>query len=53
MTYGNAKKITDLILILKNHFPNLKIVLKKRDKLMPKRGTLSIVKAKKKIKFQT
>ena len=52
ITYGNAKKITDLILILKKHFPNLKIVLKKRDKLMPKRGTLSISKAKKKLNFK-
>ena len=45
ITYGSARKISDLINILKISFPNIKINYKKRDKLMPHRGTLSIEKA--------
>lgn len=45
ITYGSAKKIINLIDILKEFF-DLKIEYKKRDKLMPKRGTLSVNKAK-------
>ncbi len=51
ITYGNARKINDLIKILENHFDNLKVSYKKRDKLMPIRGTLSTLKAKKLINF--
>ena len=51
ITYGNAKKINDLLLILKKEFQDIEIEYKERDKLMPKRGTLSIEKAKKKLGF--
>tara|TARA_B100000787_G_scaffold168427_2_gene157162 strand:- start:219 stop:1220 length:1002 start_codon:yes stop_codon:yes gene_type:complete len=47
MTYGGARTINNLKDILLDHFPNAKITYEKRDKLMPKRGTLSINKAKK------
>ncbi|MDA7604050.1 NAD(P)-dependent oxidoreductase [Candidatus Pelagibacter sp.] len=47
LTYGEAKTINNLKDILINHFPEAKITYEKRDKLMPKRGTLSIDKAKK------
>ena len=46
ITFGSARKISDLIDILKISFPNININYKKRDKLMPHRGTLSIDKAK-------
>ena len=46
MTFGSARKISDMIDILKNSFPNINIIKEKRDKLVPKRGTLSIDKAK-------
>ena len=46
ITYGSARKISDLIDILKLSFPNINIQYKKRDRLMPHRGTLSIQKAK-------
>ena len=52
ITYGNARKINDLIKILGNHFDNLNVTYKKRDKLMPIRGTLSTKKAKKLLEFQ-
>ena len=41
----------DLIKILKRNFPLIKIEYKKRDKLVPKRGGLSINKAKKLIGY--
>jgi nucleoside-diphosphate-sugar epimerase len=47
LTYGGSKTINSLKNILLEHFPNAKISYEKRDKLMPKRGTLSIEKAKK------
>ena len=53
ITYGNARKINDLIRILENHFDNLKVSYKKRDKLMPIRGTLSTKKAKKLLGFNS
>ena len=47
LTYGGSKTINNLKNILLEHFPDAKISYEKRDKLMPKRGTLSIEKAKK------
>ena len=44
LTYGKGRKINDLITILRRFFPKLKVKYKKRDKLMPKRGTLSMDK---------
>ena len=47
ITFGNAKKINSLLQILKKYFPSVKVKYKNWDKFTPKRGTLSIVKAKK------
>ena len=44
LTYGSARKINDLLKILKKKFPNLKIEYVNRDKLTPIRGTLSNLK---------
>lgn len=41
LTYGSARKINDLLKILKKKFKNLNISYIKRDKLTPIRGTLS------------
>ena len=46
ITYGNARKIKDLIDILKEYFPEIKVKNLPRDKFMPERGTLDISKAK-------
>lgn len=46
ITYGKAQTIYKYVKILSKYFKNLKFSLKKRDKLRPKRGTLSIAKAK-------
>ncbi len=51
LTYGGSKSINNLKDILLDHFPNAEISYESRDKLMPKRGTLSIKKAKKLIGY--
>mgnify|MGYP006087067999 FL=1 len=51
LTYGSSKTINSLKNILIEHFPKAKITYEKRDKLMPKRGTLSIMKAKKLLNY--
>ena len=53
ITYGNSRPINDLIKILKSYFPSLEVEYQKRDKLMPKRGTLSNKMAKKTINFKS
>ena len=46
ITFGQARRVKDLIEILKKYFPNIEIKYEKRNNLMPKRGTLKIDKAK-------
>ena len=50
ITFGKSEKIINLAKYIANKF-NVKINFKKRDKLMPKRGTLDISKAKKLINY--
>lgn len=52
ITFGNARKINDLIVILKNVFPKVKINYKEKEKFMPERGTLKNDKAKNILKFE-
>ena len=52
ITYGNSRRIIDLVEILKKFYPNIKVNFEKQDKLTPKRGTLSIKKAKKLLNYQ-
>ena len=47
ITYGAARSINQLAEIVMNKFQGIKIHYKKRDGLMPERGTLSIAKAQK------
>ena len=53
ITYGKGRKIGTLIKILREFFPEIKIILKKRDKLVPVRGTLSTIKAKKLLNYKS
>ena len=46
LTYGEGRKINEMIEILREFFPKIKIKKIERDKLMPYRGTLSMAKAK-------
>lgn len=52
LTYGKAKKINDLIKLIKKNFYDIKIEYQKRDKLTPIRGTLSIKKAKRLLNYR-
>jgi nucleoside-diphosphate-sugar epimerase len=45
LTMGASRPVRDIITIMKGYFPDLRVKNKPRDKLMPKRGTLSINKA--------
>ena len=47
ITYGKAETLYTLVKILSKHFNTLKYKVMKRDNFRPKRGTLSINKAKK------
>lgn len=51
LTYGASKTLEELIQILKKFFPNLKCVYSKKDSNRPSRGTLSISKARKLLKY--
>ena len=46
LTYGKACSIADMSEIIKKNFPQIKIKNIERDKLMPKRGTLNVDKAR-------
>ncbi len=52
ITYGSSRSINEVCQILKDLFPNIQINNKKRDKLMPFRGTLSINKIKEDLGFE-
>ena len=53
ITYGNSRTINRLTELITDNFPKVQVSYKKRDKLMPLRGTLSISKAEKLIKFKS
>ena len=52
ITYGNARSLIDIKNLIKEKFKYQKFSNLKRDKLMAKRGTLSIKKAKKLLNYQ-
>ena len=47
ITYGNARKINDLLAVLKSQFKDIKVNYVAKEKFVPERGTLNIDKAKK------
>jgi nucleoside-diphosphate-sugar epimerase len=53
LTYGEAREINEMVDILKQSFPEIKIKKVDRDKLMPYRGTLSMNKAKSLLNFKS
>jgi nucleoside-diphosphate-sugar epimerase len=53
LTFGEARKINEMISILKGYFPTLKVKKIPRDNLMPYRGTLSMNKAKSLLNFKS
>lgn len=53
LTTGNARKLLEMAEILKQHFPDAEIKHTEWDRLMPKRGTLSIEKARNLLGFES
>ena len=53
LTYGEGREIYEMIDILKDSFPKLKVKKVDRDNLMPHRGTLSMNKAKSLLSFKS
>jgi nucleoside-diphosphate-sugar epimerase len=45
MTYGSSRSIRELVALMVQHFPDVKVERVERDRLMPHRGTLSVGKA--------
>ena len=52
LTFGNARKINELLEILKSQFPKVNVVYKEKEKFVPERGTLNNKKAKELINFE-
>lgn len=46
LTFGNSRKINELLEILKSEFKDIKVIYQDKEKFMPERGTLNISKAK-------
>ena len=47
ITYGHSRKFLTCLILINRNFKNVKVKYVKRDKMVPKRGTLSTLKAKK------
>tara|TARA_B100001123_G_scaffold301047_1_gene335934 strand:+ start:28 stop:585 length:558 start_codon:yes stop_codon:yes gene_type:complete len=52
ITYGKGETLFKFVKVLSKYFKNLKYEIKERDSFRPKRGTLSINKAKKLIGYK-
>jgi len=52
ITYGGSRTIKELIEIVQQHFPDIKVNYVPRDKLMPHRGTLSVDKARELVGYE-
>jgi nucleoside-diphosphate-sugar epimerase len=52
ITYGQGRSLTDMVGILKEHFPKVNVEYLPKDELMPDRGTLSVEKARKLLGYE-
>ena len=52
LTHGKAAALNELLAVLSQHFPNLKMDFLPKEALMPDRGTLSVEKAKRLIGYE-
>jgi len=46
MTYGNSRSIQEVVMIIRQYFPEVQVEMLEREKLIPLRGTLNIQKAR-------
>lgn len=52
LTYGQSRSVNELAKIITSYFPQIGIDYLPQNKLMPRRGTLSIEKAQKRLNYQ-
>ena len=52
LTYGESRSIKDLLEVVKQAFPAVRVEYVERDRLMPMRGTLSVDKARRLLGYQ-
>lgn len=52
MTYGSARTISEVVSVIQEQFPDLEVEFAERDGLMPRRGTLSIEKARRRLGYE-
>lgn len=52
ITYGSARELNQMVDLIQQYFPNIKLENKPRDGLMPERGTLCIDKARKMLGYE-
>jgi len=52
MTFGESRSLREMVEILKEQIPDLEVEYKDRDALMPKRGTLSVAKARELVGYE-
>ena len=52
ITFGQARKVNELVSVLKKEFPKINVIYKEKEKFMPERGTLKNTKAKDLLEFQ-
>ena len=52
ITYGKSETLLNFVKTLSKHFKTLKYKIEKRDKFRPKRGTMSISKAKRLLNYK-
>ena len=53
ITYGQGRKINEMIDLIKSEFPSIKVIYKNKDRLTPERGTLSNDKANKILNYKS
>lgn len=51
LTYGESRSTSEMVAILKGHFPDIRVKYLPKDTLIPDRGTLSVEKARKMIGY--
>jgi nucleoside-diphosphate-sugar epimerase len=52
ITYGDARRISQMAELVREHFPGIELINSPRDSLMPERGTLSVEKARRLLGYE-
>lgn len=52
ITYGRSQSLNEMVQIVKEHFPDVRVTNEPKDDLMPERGTLSVDKARRLLGYE-